>query len=96
MDNITIRRASGNDIPTIHQLIQSAFAHHRDKLDPPFGAFRETEEKLHLLLLTEHAAVAVSAGQRVGCVFYNVSADSVYLHRLAVLPNFRHYGMAGD
>ncbi len=87
-DGTTIRAAKASDIPALHRLLQLAFAQYRGKLDPPSGAFRETEEKLHSMLLRERAAVAIHNGRRVGCIFYNIAAEFVYFHRLAVLPKF--------
>ncbi len=92
-DGTTIRAAKASDVPALHRLLQLAFAQYRGKLDPPSGAFRETEEKLYSLLLTEHAAVAIHNGRRAGCVFYDIGDEFVYFHRLAVLPSFRRRGI---
>jgi GrpB-like predicted nucleotidyltransferase (UPF0157 family)/ribosomal protein S18 acetylase RimI-like enzyme len=89
----TIRAAKADDVSALHRLLQLAFAQYRDKLDPPSGAFRETEEKLHSLLWEEKAAVAIHEGRRAGCVFYDTAEDFFYFHRLAVLPNFRRRGI---
>jgi len=92
-EETTIRAAKQSDVPALHRLLQLAFAQYYGKLEPPSGAFRETEEKLQSLLWEEQGAVAIHDGRRAGCVFYDIADEFIYLHRLAVLPNFRHRGI---
>lgn len=90
----SIRQATPADAPALARLIRAAFAEYRGQLDPPSGAHRENAETLSALLDREHAFVAAAAdGTLLGCVFYDVKRDALYLHRLAVLPQARGQGI---
>lgn len=85
--------ATLEDAPTILRLIQSAFEEYRGKLDPPSGAHSEKLETIQRLLTYEQGLLALSNAMPVGCLFFDVRSDELYLHRLAVLPEYRGCGI---
>ena len=91
---MSVREASMTDIPSIFDVIRCAFEEYSDQLNPPSGAFGETEDALRSLLQTERAAVATDASGLIGCVLYDVKEESVYFHRLAVMPDARGCGIS--
>jgi len=84
-----IRPATVDDAPTLLTIIQQAYAHYRDFLDPPSGAFRETCAALAELLTRESAVLAGTGAEAAGCVFYDLANGELYLHRMAVIPAAR-------
>lgn len=89
-----LRDYVGDDIPTILDVIKSAFAEYQGKLDPPSSAERKTIELVKEELQTANAIVVEVEERIVGCVFYQNTDEGVYLDRLSVLPDFRKQGIA--
>lgn len=92
-EELRLRPAQTEDAPMLLILLQSAFEQYRGKLDPPSGAHRETLATIEHLLATERCVVAEWKGRPAGTVFYANKTDALYLHRLAVLPEFRQRGI---
>jgi predicted N-acetyltransferase YhbS len=90
-----IRPASAADIPTIVAVIRAAFAEYEGQLDPPSSAQTKTVESTLQELADGGALVATADEAIVGCVFYHLRVDHMYLNRLAVLPEYRGRGLAG-
>jgi GrpB-like predicted nucleotidyltransferase (UPF0157 family)/GNAT superfamily N-acetyltransferase len=98
---ISLRLATTADVPALVAVIQGAFFEYLGRLDPPSGAHAESPATVLRLLRTEHALLAESAGQAVGCLFFAPNERrappglrEIYLHRLGVLPAFRRMGVA--
>lgn len=76
------------------RLVQSAFAAHTGRIDPPSSALGDTVETLREKLARENAAVADLAGRLVGCVFYVPDDHDLYFSKLAVSPDYQGHGIA--
>ncbi len=90
----SLRSATNDDIPPIATIISAAFEEHRGKLDPPSSSLDKTLESVAQELQTAKAIVAVIDNKLVGCIFYSIKEDYVYLAHLAVIPTYRGMGMA--
>jgi ribosomal protein S18 acetylase RimI-like enzyme len=86
--------ASNDDISEIANIIVLAFEEHRSKLQPPSSSLNKSPESVKQELQTAKAVVAYKSGEIIGCVFYSLKDDFVYLAHLAVLPDYRGLGMA--
>lgn len=91
---LTIRPATSDDARTVTWLVRSAFEIYRGLLDPPSGAINESVATISALLEREHVALALRGDQAVGCIFLDIRGATAYFHRLAVLPEFSHQGIA--
>ncbi len=91
---LSLRNATHDDIPELATVIASAFEEHRGKLDPPSSSLDKTPESVAQELQTAKAIVAIVDNEIVGCVFYSIKEDYVYLAHLAVLPEYRGMGIA--
>jgi GrpB-like predicted nucleotidyltransferase (UPF0157 family)/ribosomal protein S18 acetylase RimI-like enzyme len=95
----TLRAATCADAAAVLAVVQRAFAEYRGRLDPPSGAFRETEERLRTQIQKEHCILAVAGAEIVGCVFAvpraatGAAGQEMYLYRLAVVPEARQAGI---
>jgi ribosomal protein S18 acetylase RimI-like enzyme len=74
-------------------LLRAAFEEYRGRLVPPSGVQTETVESLTKKLTAGHAVIASVDKETAGCVFFQVESSFIYLGRLAVLPEFRNYGI---
>jgi len=90
---LSLCEATEQDAATLLRVMQAAFAEYLGQLDPPSGVHRETVESVRQKLRTGRAALALSEGEAVGCVFYRREESHVYLGRLSVLPRFRNCGV---
>lgn len=90
---VVVREATRRDVPILLRLIHAAFEEYRGQLDPPSGAHSDTAGLLSLHLQVEHALIAEVGGEPAGCVFYHISDRSLYMHRLAVSPDWRRQGV---
>ena len=59
LNDISLRAATENDIPTIVALIHAAFKEYDGALDPPSGAHKESAENIRHKLTTERAVLAL-------------------------------------
>jgi GNAT superfamily N-acetyltransferase len=89
-----IREAQAADAPLLARLLREAFEEYRGRLDPPSSAHGKTAEGVLRELEDGGALVAQAGAEPVGCVFFHLRGDHVYLDRLAVLPPFRGQGIA--
>lgn len=92
---ITLRAATADDAATIVNVMQRAFQEYVDALNPPSGVHKETVESVRGKINTGQWVLAERAGEPVGCVWYEMRGDHVYLGRLSVPPEFRGSGIAG-
>jgi ribosomal protein S18 acetylase RimI-like enzyme len=89
-----LRDATDDDVPEIANVIALAFEEHRGKLTPPSSSLNKTPEAVKQELQSAKAIVVVLNDKMIGCVFYSVREDFVYLAHLAVLPEQRGLGIA--
>lgn len=92
--HIHLREAQEADLPLLASILHQAFAEYRDRLDPPSGVHHETEETLGQKMQKGGAVLAYLGDNPVGCVFFRVESDYMYLGRLSVLPQHRKRGIA--
>ena len=88
-----VRSAGPDEAPTLLRIIHASFLEYVGAIDPPSSAPDETVDRINGYLQKGSALVAEVEGSPVGCVFFQVSEDHVYLYRLAVLPGFRGRGI---
>jgi GNAT superfamily N-acetyltransferase len=94
LNDITLRAAIEDDIPTIVALIHAAFKEYDGVIDPPSGAHKESAEKIREKMTTERAVLALLGDRALACVFYRAEGDHIYFGRLAVLPAYRNRGIS--
>ena len=92
--NVTFVHAQLTDAADLLAVIQAAYAEFLGKLDPPSGAFAETESSISAKLRKGGAIKAVADGTLIGGVLYEPKGDFMYFGRLAVLPAWRRSGVA--
>ena len=90
---LRIGLAAPGQAPDLLGLLQRAFAEQR-QLDPPSGVAGESVDDIDAAIRSGQTIAAVLDGELVGTVRYVVTADSVYLGRLAVDPEYRRNGIA--
>lgn len=95
---ITLRPATVDDAATILTITRAAFEQFRNRLDPPSGALDETLEKLLATAFQPDHGVTLALvnGAAVGALRWEVHPQRAHLYvgRVAVLPAFRHRGIA--
>lgn len=100
MMNETILPATEQDIPTLNELVQSAYrgdssrkgwTTEADLLD----GIRTDEAGLKAMLANPRATILkyVDAGQLIGCVYLETKGDSLYLGMLTVSPDAQAGGI---
>jgi predicted N-acetyltransferase YhbS len=94
LNDITLRAATEDDIPTLVALIHAAFKEYAGVIDPPSGAHKESEAKLRQAMQTERAVLALRGEQALACVLYRAESDHMYFGRLSVLPAYRNRGIS--
>lgn len=89
-----VRRAARPDeAAAIVALLHAAFAEYRGRLDPPSGAYAETEAGIRHKLAAAGGILAEVDGVTAGCVFVEQQPGRLCLSRLAVLPGYRRRGI---
>lgn len=91
---ISFAHAQPNEAAALLRVIQVAYAEFLGKLDPPSGAFLETESSIGAKIYKGGALKASADGELIGCVLYEPKGDFMYFGRLAVLPAWRRGGVA--
>lgn len=86
--------AHTTDAANVLQVILGAYAEFRGKLEPPSGAFAESEKSIQAKLDKGGAIKASANRELIGCVIYEPQGDFMYFGRLAVLPAWRRFGVA--
>ena len=87
-----VDRCGPESAETVHRLTQAAFDGQRG-LEPPSGAGKETLESVRAELAERGGALARDAGEVVGCLRFDVRADSLHVYRVAVLPQAQRRGV---
>lgn len=91
---ISFAHAQPSEAADLLCVIQAAYAEFLGKLDPPSGAFAETEGSIGVKVRKGGAMKASAHGALIGCVLYEPKGDFMYFGRLAVLPAWRQGGVA--
>jgi len=78
----------------VADLIRTDFEEYRGRLQPVLCEHRETTETIAAAFSDHAVFVAETAGRLVGCVLATQQAESFYLGRFAVHPQFRRHGIA--
>ena len=92
--SVEIRLAGIGDAAVVHRLTQAAFAG-QERLTPPSGALRETEEDVRAQLAARPGAVAYVDGVPAGAYRLEEHADgTLHVRRVAVDPAYRGRGVA--
>jgi ribosomal protein S18 acetylase RimI-like enzyme len=87
------RMATEADAPVLAALIHAAFEEYRGQLVPASSAHDETPAGIRKRSNASHAVLVTLETKPVGCVFYEVREEYVYLSRLSVLPEARGRGL---
>lgn len=88
-----LRAAGVDDAAQIVAVIHAAYAEFAGRLDPPSGAHKETEASIRAWFDAGGAAVTEMGSALIGIVHFVPRVDSLYLGRLAVLPDWRRHGV---
>jgi predicted N-acetyltransferase YhbS len=92
--SIFLRDATMADAPALTAAIRAAFEEYRGKLNPPSGSHDESETVVAEKLQKGGGVLAYVAASLAGVVlYYPDKDDSLYLGRLAVLGDFRGFGV---
>jgi ribosomal protein S18 acetylase RimI-like enzyme len=76
----------------VHRLTQLAFRDY-DKLDPPSGAPRESEDSVRADLDRGGGALAWMGTECVGCLRFQIDGDYLHVRRVAVDPAWQRRGI---
>lgn len=74
-------------------LLYVAFEQQKHRIDPPSSVYELDENRLRLKAHEEHVFIAKEGDLLVGCVFARDAGNSVYLGKLAVLPEMQGKGI---
>jgi ribosomal protein S18 acetylase RimI-like enzyme len=92
--SIVLRDATADDVPVLTAAIRTAFEEYRGVLTPPSGSHNESEDSVAEKLQRGGGLLAYVDEVLAGVVLYYPDGDgSLYLGRLAVLPDFRRSGV---
>ena len=95
MSDITIQRLNGSfgRWGELLDLIHTSFAYMDGRIDPPSSAHALTAQSLREKARNEIGYVARDGDKITGCVFCRVEPDSLYIGKLAVLPEMQGRGI---
>lgn len=94
MPPIILRDATAADVPVMTAAIRAGFEEYRGVLNPPSGSHNESEEAVAEKIKQGGGLLAYVDEALAGVVLYYPEDDgSLYLGRLAVLPDFRRFGV---
>lgn len=95
MSDITIQRLNGSfdRWDELLDLILTSFAYMDGRIDPPSSAHALTPRSLREKALNEIGYVALDGNKIAGCVFCRAEPDSLYIGKLAVLPETQGKGI---
>jgi ribosomal protein S18 acetylase RimI-like enzyme len=91
--DLQIKRATVEQAPVVHGIVQAAFAEYQGKLAAPPGALSDTPADAEHDISEGVVLIAWAGGEPVGTVRYRLEPDYVYVGRLAVIPNHRGRGI---
>jgi len=92
---LTTREATIDEAPAVLAVILAAFAQYRGSLVPESSAFTETADTVRARMTQGGGAVVVERdGRMLAATLYEPLDDSLYIGRLAVLPEARRGGVA--
>ena len=91
---LAIRNAGLEEAPAVLAVMLAAFAQYRGTLVPESSAFKETPDTVRAKIARGGAVVAERDGRILATTLYEPEDDSLYIGRLAVLPEARRAGLA--
>jgi ribosomal protein S18 acetylase RimI-like enzyme len=91
---LTTRHARLDEAPAVLAAILAAFGQYRGTLVPESSAFKETPDTVRATMARGGAVIVERDGRLLGTTLYQPEDDSLYIGRLAVLPEARRTGVA--
>lgn len=91
---LSARQARLDEAPDVLAVIHAAFGQYRGSLVPESSAFKETAETVQATMAQGGAIVVERDGRILAATLYEPLDDSLYIGRLAVLPEARRSGVA--
>src|SRR5690606_8008235 len=92
--SVSVRLASVDDAPLMHDVMRRAFAEYRGVLRVPSSAHAETVNDVRAALAAGGGALAWCEGACVGSARFALQPDTLYVGRVSVGPEFRRRGVA--
>jgi ribosomal protein S18 acetylase RimI-like enzyme len=89
-----VRSAGAAEAPAVLAVIQAAFGQYRGSLVPESSALAETADTVAAKIARGGAAVVERDGRMLAAILYEPLGGSLYIGRLAVLPQARRAGFA--
>ena len=74
-------------------LILESFAYMEGRIDPPSSALRLTPQALTHRARAEHLYLATGDNELLGCAFFALQGDALYIGKLAVSPGAQRRGV---
>jgi GNAT superfamily N-acetyltransferase len=95
MSEMTLRRLDDGFArwDELLDLILASFAYMDGRIDPPSSALALTPANLEAKAISEIAYAALEGEQLVGCIFCRPEVESLYVGKLAVLPEAQGKGI---
>jgi GNAT superfamily N-acetyltransferase len=75
------------------ELLHAAFAYQTDRIDPPSSLYQLDAHSLSQKAKEEYLFLAMESGELIGCAFAKVKLHSVYVGKIAVLPERQGQGV---
>ena len=92
--SVSVRLATPEDAPSMHDIMQRAFAEYLGVLRVPSSSHAETVDDVRRALISGGGALASFAGTGIGSARFALEPDTLYVGRVCVVPEFRRRGVA--
>src|SRR5262245_60711478 len=92
--SVRVRLATPDDALLMHDTMQRAFAEYIGVLRVPSSSHAETVDDVRRALVVGGGVLAWSEGACVGSARFVLEPDTLYVGRVAVVPEFRRRGVA--
>jgi ribosomal protein S18 acetylase RimI-like enzyme len=91
---LEIVRATAGDAAQVRSIMLAAFAEYQGVLRPPSSSHTETVADVEAAITAGGAVLAREDGAPAGAARFEWHEDHLYVGRVAVLPPYRHRGIA--
>jgi ribosomal protein S18 acetylase RimI-like enzyme len=91
---VRVRLATLNEAPLVRRIMQAAFAEYLGELPVESGAHTETDEDVLTVMRSGGAILALDEREPVGSARFILEEGTLYVGRVAVLPDHRRRGTA--
>jgi GNAT superfamily N-acetyltransferase len=91
---LTVRIVDAGQAPLVRALMLAGFEQFQGVLDPPSGAFSETNDEVAAAIDRGGAAIAWLDDVPAGSIRFEPEESWLYIGRLAVIPDARRRGVA--